>query len=65
MVHLLTRNLANQEDDFEPEPPAVADGVARHIAFLREHGIIPSRLGTRESLMENLLPLYLRSRPAV
>ena len=41
--HLLTRNLANQEDDFDPDPAAVADGVARHLAFLVELGMIPSR----------------------
>ena len=33
--HLLTRNLADQEDNYDPDPAARADGVARHAAFLR------------------------------
>ena len=33
--HLLTRNLANQEDNFDPDPVARADGIARQLAFLR------------------------------
>jgi acetyl esterase len=32
--HLLTRNLANQEDDFDPDPAARDDGIARQRAFL-------------------------------
>ena len=36
--HLLTRNLANQESDFDPDPAARAAGVARHNAFLRTRG---------------------------
>ena len=36
--HLLTRNLANQESDFDPDPVARADGVARHLAFLASLG---------------------------
>lgn len=32
--HLLTRNLANQEDDFDPDPAARDDGQARQRAFL-------------------------------
>ncbi len=34
--HLLTRNLANQEDDFDPDPVARADGNAKQVEFLRE-----------------------------
>lgn len=34
--HLLTRNLANQEDDFDPDPAKRDDGVAKQLAFLRE-----------------------------
>jgi acetyl esterase len=33
--HLLTRNLANQESDFDPDPVARDDGTARQLAFLR------------------------------
>lgn len=32
--HLLTRNLANQESDFNPDPAAREDGEARQRAFL-------------------------------
>jgi acetyl esterase len=32
--HLLTRNLANQESDFDPDPAARDDGNARQLAFL-------------------------------
>jgi acetyl esterase/lipase len=32
--HLLTRNLANQEDDFDPDPVAREDGNARQRAFI-------------------------------
>ena len=32
--HLLTRNLAEQERDFDPDPAARADGNARQVAFL-------------------------------
>ena len=39
--HLLTRKLANQESDFDPDPAAVADGIASHIAFLRRVGLLP------------------------
>jgi acetyl esterase/lipase len=38
--HLLTRNLAYQEGDFDPDPEAVADGVAQHLRFLRELGFM-------------------------
>jgi acetyl esterase/lipase len=41
--HLLTRNLANQESDFDPDPAALADGIARHLDFLQELGFAPSR----------------------
>ena len=33
--HLLTRNLANQESDFDPDPVARADGNAKQVEFLR------------------------------
>ena len=32
--HLLTRNLAEQERDFDPDPAARADGNTRQVAFL-------------------------------
>lgn len=38
--HLLTRNLEYQEGDFDPDPEAVAAGVAEHLEFLREQGFI-------------------------
>lgn len=38
--HLLTRNLANQESDFDPDPEARDDGIARHVQFLRTLGLI-------------------------
>ncbi len=38
--HLLTRNLANQESDFDPDPKARADGIARHHRFLRTLGFV-------------------------
>ena len=38
--HLLTRNLENQEDDFDPDPEKRADGIAKHEHFLRTHGYI-------------------------
>ena len=41
--HLLTRNLANQESDFDPDPKAREHGIAQHERFLRELGFIPSR----------------------
>jgi len=41
--HLLTRNLANQESDFDVDPKARIDGMARHQRFLREKGFIPVR----------------------
>lgn len=39
--HLLTRNLKYQEGNFDPDPAAVADGVAKHLSFLRNLGYIP------------------------
>jgi acetyl esterase/lipase len=36
--HLLTRNLANQESDFDPDPEFRADGKTQHERFLRERG---------------------------
>lgn len=34
--HLLTRNLADQENDFDPDPVARADGNAKQLEFLRD-----------------------------
>lgn len=34
--HLLTRNLAEQESQYDPDPVARADGLARQIAFVRD-----------------------------
>lgn len=45
--HLLTRNLENQEGDFDPDPEAVADGVAQHLRFLRELDFIAAGSGWR------------------
>lgn len=39
--HLLTRNLTNQESDFDPDPVASADGIARHHRFLKSLGFVP------------------------
>lgn len=38
--HLLTRNLSNQESEFDPDPKARADGIARHHRFLRKLGFV-------------------------
>ena len=38
--HLLTRNLEYQEGDFDPDPRAVATGVAAHLGFLRDRGFL-------------------------
>lgn len=38
--HLLTRNLANQESDFDPDPDARADGIVQHRRFLVQLGFI-------------------------
>ncbi len=43
--HLLTRNLANQESDFDPDPEARADGIAQHLRFLKELQFIPRESG--------------------
>jgi len=40
--HLLTRNLAHQESDFDPDPVFRADGKARQERFLRERGYLPA-----------------------
>jgi acetyl esterase/lipase len=40
--HLLTRNLENQEGDFDPDPEAEADGIRQHLRFLEELGFIQS-----------------------
>ena len=39
--HLLTRNLANQRSGFDPDPAARADGIAKHLRFLRDLQFIP------------------------
>lgn len=39
--HLLTRNLEQQERDFDPDPKAVAHGIDRHLDFLRQQGFLP------------------------
>jgi acetyl esterase/lipase len=41
--HLLTRNLLNQESDFDPHPEFRADGKARQERFLRERGYISEK----------------------
>ncbi|MEJ2188524.1 MAG: alpha/beta hydrolase [Acidobacteriota bacterium] len=41
--HLLTRNLANQESDFDPDPAAKADGMAQLDAFLADIGYTTAR----------------------
>ena len=38
--HLLTRNLKNQESDFDPDPEARSDGIARHLLFLESLGFL-------------------------
>lgn len=40
--HLLTRNLSNQESDFDIDPEADSDGDARFNAFLAVHGYLPA-----------------------
>ena len=40
--HLLTRNLTNQETDFDPDPEARADGIAQQLRFLRSLGFVPA-----------------------
>lgn len=39
--HLLTRNLKNQESDFDPDPDAEADGIEKHRRFLVDLKFIP------------------------
>lgn len=39
--HLLTRNLTNQERDFDPDPVARADGIVQEHRFLRRLGFVP------------------------
>jgi acetyl esterase len=39
--HLLTRNLQNQEDDYDPDPDARADGMSKLERFLRELWLRP------------------------
>ena len=41
--HLLTRNLADQEDNFDPDPAFRADGIARLERFLRERGYLSGK----------------------
>jgi acetyl esterase/lipase len=41
--HLLTRNLKNQESDFDPDPGARNDGIVRQERFLRTRGFIPDK----------------------
>jgi len=38
--HLLTRNLKNQEDDFDPDPIASADAIVRQRHFLVARGFV-------------------------
>ena len=38
--HLLTRNLRNQESDFDPDPAARVDGIAQQHRFLRSLGFV-------------------------
>jgi len=38
--HLLTRNLTNQESNFDPDPQARADGIAQFHRFLRKLGFV-------------------------
>jgi acetyl esterase len=41
--HLLTRNLKDQEDNFDPDPKFKADGIARLVDFLRAQGYLPGK----------------------
>ena len=41
--HLLTRNLSNQESDFDPDPVAGADGIAQQHRFLVSLGFVAER----------------------
>jgi acetyl esterase/lipase len=40
--HLLTRNLSNQEDDYDPDPLKRADGIEKQRRFLVRLGLIPA-----------------------
>jgi acetyl esterase/lipase len=41
--HLLTRNVANQLSNFDPDPVFRADGYAQFERFLKERGYIPRK----------------------
>lgn len=41
--HLLTRNLANQEDHFDPDPKFKADGIHQLERFLRDYGYLAKK----------------------
>jgi acetyl esterase len=41
--HLLTRNLKDQEDNYDPDPAFKADGIARLIDFLRARGYLSEK----------------------
>ncbi|HEV7765289.1 MAG TPA: alpha/beta hydrolase [Thermoanaerobaculia bacterium] len=41
--HLLTRNLANQESDFDPDPAARDAGYASHFRLLKQVGFLETR----------------------
>jgi hypothetical protein len=41
--HLFTRNLANQEDDFDPDPEKRADANEKHRRFLMKLGLISGK----------------------
>jgi len=41
--HLLTRNIANQLSDFDPDPAFRADGYTQFERFLRERGFLPGK----------------------
>lgn len=41
--HLLTRNLANQESDFDPDPAARDAGYASHFKLLKQSGFLETR----------------------
>ncbi|GAB3792778.1 alpha/beta hydrolase [Dyella agri] len=45
--HLLTRKLDNQEDDFDPDPAAVADAHRREQRFLMDQGFISIKTGSK------------------
>ncbi len=41
--HLLTRNLGNQEDHFDPDPKFKADGIYQMERFLVDHGYLSKK----------------------